>query len=104
MRLRHLVLTIVLLVGMTVPTSAFKFWFHEEITYAAIKDALGMLPPDMRQKILTVPGVTIEKFTDRAAEEIARANKARDSGDCGRPDDYTVAASPCGQFDGVLSE
>jgi heterokaryon incompatibility protein Het-C len=103
-KLRRWSVVLAFVVGTALPASAFKFDIHVEMTYDAIAAVLTSLPADVRQKVLTVPGLTVNGFSMRAVQEIAAANKARDTGDCARPDDYTVIASACGQFDGVGSQ
>jgi hypothetical protein len=76
-------------------STAFHFDIHVDVT----KDALGGiavdLPPYLRNMLRTERGVPIGGFSIAAIREIADANRAKDTGDCGDADNPDVRAVPC---------
>ncbi len=103
MRTRCVALLCGVLLSCASEARAFEFDIHVAITREAIAAVLASLPADIRGMVSTSP-VPPTGFSPTAIREIGNANKATDTGDCGRKDDPKVAASPCGAFDGLLGE
>src|SRR4051812_37815368 len=85
---RRFVMLLVLVAGTAVYSRAFQFDIHVLITRTALAALIYKLPSAWS-------AMTLQGFSVGATKEITDANKAKDTDDCGDPNDVNVAAKPC---------
>lgn len=101
MRMCRVALACTLTMSIAGDARAFGFDIHVEITraaLAAVLDNLARQSPVVRQAVATDGLVRISTFSLLAIQEIADANKAMDTDDCGGKGNPRVPANPCTVF------